>query len=79
MREKDRCLTDVESGDYMPPVATIERERELYYRNLKKYLEAIKALPEKEAASAARANLRHAGIIDENDDLTDRYKNSRQK
>ena len=69
----------VESGDIMPQVAVIEREKEQYYIDMKIYFDKLKSMSKGKAIELAKSNLTQAGIIDEDGNLTDRYKNSRQK
>lgn len=66
-------------GEFMPPIAAVERERETYCEEMEAYIVKLKALPPKKAKANAKKSLMQAGIIDENGELTDRYSNSRQK
>lgn len=61
-------------GDFMPPVAIIEREREQYYQGMKEYLYQLKRMSPEEAKAEAKESLFNSGIIDEQGNLAERYR-----
>jgi hypothetical protein len=77
MRNKLSKKKKVVRGDFMSPIESIEKDREIYYQDLKAYYEKIKRMPKTAAVKLAKNNLKQAGIIDDEGILTDRYKNSR--
>ncbi|MGB8454927.1 MAG: hypothetical protein WCD89_21690 [Anaerocolumna sp.] len=63
--------------DIMPTIELIEQERLSYLADMKKYLENLKNLPREEAYETSKKNLLDSGIIDEDGNLSERYKYSR--
>jgi hypothetical protein len=72
-------IAEVESGDIMPPVAVVVKEREQYCLGMKKYIRELKKMPKADATEIARENLEQSGIIDKDGNLTARYQTSLRK
>lgn len=64
-----------ENEERMPTIEKVNYEMTGYLRDIEKYIEKFKSLPEPEARKQAKENLMGAGIIDEQGDLTGFYKN----
>lgn len=64
------------SGDEMPTVEKVYYEMTCFLQELDEYIENYKKLPEEEAKKRARQNLIDIGMIDEQGNLTDFYKDT---
>lgn len=64
---------DKESGDIMPTIELVEKERLSYIEEMEQYLKDLKAMPKKEAKELSKKNLIESGIFDENGELTEHY------
>lgn len=65
-----------EGGDRMPTIEQVNYEMTAYLRDIEEYIERFKSLPDQEAKKQAKENLMDIGLIDEQGNLTDFYKNS---
>lgn len=59
----------------MPTIEKVNYEMTGYLQDIKKYIEKYKSLPPKEAKQQAKKNLIDTGIIDDQGNLVDFYKN----
>lgn len=59
----------------MPAIEKVNYEMTGYLQDIEKYIEKYKSLPQKEAKQQAKKNLIDAGIIDDQGNLVDFYKN----
>lgn len=60
----------------MPTVESVYYEMTCFLKELEEYIENYKKLPEEEAKKRARQNLIDIGMIDEQGNLTDFYKDT---
>lgn len=59
----------------MPTIEKVNYEMTVYLQDIEKYIEKYKNLPQKEAKQQAKKNLVDIGIIDDQGNLLDFYKN----
>ena len=73
-----KVLKDAREVDAMPTIELLECERVAYVKEMKNYLQKLKALPNNEAIKRSRINLQDCNIIERNGEFTDRYRNSKK-
>lgn len=67
-------MAQKKAGDIMPTAATIERDKTEYYMEMKKYLQKVKKLTGEKAKNEAKQSLLRSGIIDEDGQLAEIYR-----
>jgi|BioPla2DNA2_1021312.scaffolds.fasta_scaffold17220_9 hypothetical protein len=77
MSEKNKLRT--KEDDTMPTIELVEQERLSYLNEMEQYLKELKAMPKHEAEAKSKRNLIESGIIDENGELTEHYRNEESK
>lgn len=67
-----------EVANVMPTVELIEYERVTYIKEMERYLQDLKSMPDAEARRKSRINLEDSGIIQENGEFTEKYSYGRR-